>query len=38
VAALRELHHLLIERIRPGKYTVDEACIPRLGYLLSLAA
>jgi hypothetical protein len=25
-------------RMRPGKYTVDEVRMPRLGYLLSLAA
>ena len=28
----------LIGRMRPGKYTVDEVRMPRLGYLLSLAA
>jgi hypothetical protein len=29
---------LRLECIRPGKHTVDEGCMPRLGYLLSLAA
>jgi hypothetical protein len=28
----------LVLCIRPGKHTVDEGCMPRLGYLLSLAA
>jgi hypothetical protein len=33
---LNQFRHLF--RIRTGKYTVDEVCMPRLGYLLSLAA
>jgi hypothetical protein len=27
-----------VEGMPPGKHTVDEECMPRLGYLLSLAA